>query len=390
MPSSWTVPLALRTDATNSFAHYSMAVRVPRILDEVRAANPDYSPEILAAIGELRDDIAKNARLPPLAMPAPDASFWGKALTDRAGGSWLETDWFFAECYAYRCLLSRTRYWETLRDPFAPVKDGEIASPRPWASMARAVSYRELPARERMRALLGLGLWGNRVDLSYAVGTSFGAEGAPSDLLIDDRDWAIDRLLEARGARGEIHVVADNSGSELLADLLLADALIELTGRATSLHVKMAPTFVSDATVNDVWKLLSAMRLQGGAGCDLAQRLGHAFERRLIRIVPDFYWNSGLFWDERPANVAAEFDGAGLVIVKGDANYRRLVGDAIWPHGATLADAVGTAAPLLCLRALKSDAMIGLDESTCRRLDAEDSEWRINGRRGIIQANRSD
>jgi hypothetical protein len=383
-------PPPIRTDETNAFAHRSMAVRVPKIIDDVRTAHPDYPPIIADAIAELRDAIAADSLLPPLAQPAPDASFWSDGLARRVGSTWLHADWFFVECYAYRCLLARTRYWETRCDPFAKAKDGEIASARPWGSIGRASQYRELPSRERLRAILGLGLWGNRIDLSYAVGTGFGAEGGARDLIVDDRDWAIDRLFEQRDLRNDIHILVDNSGSELLADLLIVDALLELTGKRITLHVKMAPTFVSDATVEDVWSLLSAMRGRDGESRELALRLQTAFDSGRLRIAPDFYWNSALFWDERPAHIAAELDRAALVVVKGDANYRRLLGDAIWPAGATLAQAVGTAAPILCLRALKSDAMVGLPEETILRLDSEDANWRINGRRGIIQANGGD
>jgi hypothetical protein len=78
---------------------------------------------------------------------------------------------------------------------------------------------------------------------------------------------------------------------------------------------------------------------------------------------------------------------ARLVIVKGDANYRRLVGDSRWPTTVPATEAIPYfPAPLVALRTLKSDPIVGLPPGLAEQLDAEDGEWRVNGKRGLIQA----
>src|SRR5258705_413727 len=42
-------------------------------------------------------------------------------------------------------------------------------------------------------------------------------------------------------------------------------------------------------------------------------------------------------------------------------------------------------APLLALRTLKSDAVVGLKTGLEEQLDKEDARWRVNGKRGVIQ-----
>jgi hypothetical protein len=149
----------------------------------------------------------------------------------------------------------------------------------------------------------------------------------------------------------------------------------------------MHPMFVSDATARDVWDLIDAMREKGGRGGDLASRLLRAFDEGNLRVVPDSFWTGPRFLWDRPARIARELDGASVVVMKGDANYRRVVGDAIWPDGATFAEATGDfPAPLICLRTMKSDALVGVAEETTRELDRADPDWRINGRRGVVQA----
>ena len=377
-------PPPLRTDESNAFAHYSMAVRVPKILDDVRDQNPDYPAAVLDAVVRLRDDIRADAHLPGLAFPAPDAQEW---QPEPGAQTWLHTEWFFAENYVYRSLMAAVRYWERGRDPFAPVKRHELASEALWQSLEGVLAH-AAQGDEQVHALLDLSLWGNRVDLSYAVGTAFGRAGESHDLLCDDRDRAVADLWKARG---DVHLVADNTGSELSMDLALADVLMSGARAKVSLHVKAHPVFVSDATVADVWSLVGAMHARGGACDALASRLDRAFDAGQLRVLPDFYWNGPRFLWDRPARIAAELDRATMVVFKGDANYRRVIGDALWPADATLRAATAYfPAPLLLLRTMKSDAVVGLPAGLVERLDAVDREWRINARRGLIQRGGSD
>src|SRR5256885_4011560 len=144
-------------------------------------------------------------------------------------------------------------------------------------------------------------------------------------------------------------------------DLALADAVIAQADARVSLHVKMHPMFVSDTIAGDVWDLLEAMRSHGARATDLASRLAAAFDGGKLRILPDFFWNGPRFLWDRPARIGRELDGASLVLLKGDANYRRAVGDALWPGDIAFAQATAYfPAPLLSLRTMKSDALVGV------------------------------
>jgi len=371
------------TPSGNAFAHYSMSVRVPKILEEVSARNPDYPQSVHDSIARLGDGVRAGGPLPPLGFPSPDIWEWQAALDERAGQTWLATDWFFAENYVYRCLMMAVRYWENGRDPFAPAKHEELASAALWHGVERALGLAMSADAERIAALLVAALWGNRVDLSYAVGVAFGAAGDSADLLCDESARAAEQLLVPGG---DVHVVTDNMGSELSMDLVLADALITRAGARVSLHVKMHPTFVSDAVAADVWSLLAAFCTRGAAEAALGARLRQAFRAQRLRVLPDQFWNGPRFLWDRPLRLGREIDGATAVVLKGDANYRRAVGDALWPVGTTFAGATGyLPAPLVALRTLKSDAIVGLSADEISRLDAADRDWRINGRRGVIQ-----
>jgi hypothetical protein len=87
-----------------------------------------------------------------------------------------------------------------------------------------------------------------------------------------------------------------------------------------------------------------------------------------------------------PADLTAQFEHASLTILKGDLNYRRLVGDRDWPPTTPFSDVASYfPGPLAALRTLKSDVITGLDQATVAELDTSGQPWRTDGSHGLIQ-----
>jgi hypothetical protein len=81
----------------------------------------------------------------------------------------------------------------------------------------------------------------------------------------------------------------------------------------------------------------------------------------------------------------AQLATADLVILKGDVNYRRLLGDRHWPYTARLDEiAASFPQPFLAVRTLKGEIIVGLRPGDADILAASDPTWLINGKRGII------
>jgi uncharacterized protein with ATP-grasp and redox domains len=378
-------PPMIRTDHSNPFAHNTLKVRVPRTTRDVLDINPDYPSSIRQALARLAEDIENNAPILPLETLAPDYEIWERAYAQHEGHTWQNTDWFFAEIYFYRVLIEKVRWWETGRDPFMPKKAAELASPELWWLLERALGLRDRPQDERLNALIHSATWGNRIDLSFAASLAHGSTGSHDDLLADDSAAVVHDLQASSGA---VHIVADNTGTELAMDMALTDTLLDL-GRQVIFHLKMHPTFVSDATVPDVQTLIEAMQSQGAATVALGERLSAAWDEGRLRLAPDFYWNSSILLWDMPPRFADIFRQAALVIIKGDANYRRIVGDAMWPPETPFGVVTDYfPAPLLALRTLKSDPIVGLPDDAAERWDTIDKEWRVNGKRGVIQYRR--
>jgi hypothetical protein len=242
----------------------------------------------------------------------------------------------------------------------------------------------------RFEALLHYSLWGNRTDLSYNVALNVGRPARPADdranLLIDDtgRIW---RHLHA-GTRRRLVLITDNAGTELLMDLALVDLLLaEHLVEQVMIHLKPQPFFVSDAMPADVEDALESLQNGGETTCALRARLSDYRQSGHLKLVSHWFYTSSLFYFQMPDDLRASMAEADLVILKGDVNYRRVLGDAHWPPTTPFDRATGYfPAPFANLRTLKGELIVGLQEGQAERLGEQDADWMVNGRRGLIQA----
>lgn len=182
--------------------------------------------------------------------------------------------------------------------------------------------------------------------------------------------------------------VADNAGRELLSDLVLIHHLLQ-SGRAArvALHVKPYPYYVSDAQTTDVIDCLQRLIGSPGRAGEVGQRLWRAIEAGRLALRTDAFYCAPLPYHDMPGGLAREFDAGSVTVLKGDLNYRRLVGDCAWPATASFTALTGYfPGPLVALRTLKSDVVVGLTGDVLSGLDATGQAWRINGTHALIQA----
>jgi uncharacterized protein with ATP-grasp and redox domains len=376
------MPTRIRTDAANPFAYHTMGVRLPAILRETAALNPDYSPAVREALAALASQVETDAPISMCDTHTPAAADWADAYAAHAGESWRQSEWFFAETFLYRHVTDAVQWWTSRRDPFAPRKREEEASPALWLALERALSIDPEPVDVRLLDLLEADLWGNKADLSLPVGRQYASTAA--DWLVDDRERIVAHLFSREV--GAVHLVTDNYGTELALDLALVDGLLDGVAESVTLHVKAHPTYVSDATREDV---LDFLRLLADERRPLFRALGDRLNAALLdgrlSILPDYGWNSSRFLPDMPALLEA-LRTADLVIVKGDANYRRVTGDILYDPTTPFAEVLAyTRVPTACIRTMKSDIIVGLRHGQAEALDAADPDWRVNSRRGLIQ-----
>jgi len=397
--SSSDLPPPLRGTEPGTFTHQTIAERWPRIAGRVIAEN-DFPDAINAQVQDLRDDLPGGTIRPLDETGAPDAALWADWVELYRGQGWLEAPWFFGETYFYRRLLAATGYFREgpgwKHDPFTYQKDQGLVQAangiRALAQARAAALDRKEDGRSRLSRLFRAALWGNQADLSMWGAGEEGpdhrdTEQAEEHLLADDTTAALDPLA-ALDRPARVDVWADNAGFELVSDLALIDGLLatETVGRVV-VHLKVHPTFVSDATIGDVHDTLSALaEAEDAAVRQLAERLRTALVTGRLRLQDAWTWTSPLRGRAFPSSVRAELARADLLISKGDANYRRLLGDRHWDFTTPFQEAAAPLpVPVLALRTLKSKVAAGLTPVQVDRLDQEDPDWAVNGRWGLIQ-----
>ncbi|MER5920635.1 damage-control phosphatase ARMT1 family protein [Streptomyces mirabilis] len=374
------------SDEPGSFPWSVLAERHPALVRKVRDAFP-YGPEQHRAL----DALLKNATegvIEPLGERAADREQWERwGGEEYAGCSWFDVPFLWSESYFYRQLLEAVGYftpgpWKGI-DPFRPLKLAELSAPEADEELAALDPLAERPAEEREEALLHGSLWGNRADLGFRLAAADGESDIVAELVANEGE-----SLRSLFAGGTLCLVADNSGRELIPDLLLIDHLLRhrRVGRAL-LHVKPYPYYVSDATTADVVDALRHLTGAKGAAAESGHRLWAAMTDGRLTVRAHPFSCAPLPYADMPDDLRREFAEADVTLMKGDLNYRRLVGDRRYP--ATTPFAAPTAyfpGPVAALRTLKSDVIVGLDARTEAALDAaEGGRWRTSGTHALIQ-----
>lgn len=384
-----TMPEPIRSNVPGSFAWGVLHQRHQALIAKVRDAFP-YPPQHLHALDDLLAEVT-TGKIGPLPRDAHDHGDWDRwGGADYYGHSWPDVPFLWAESYFYRKLLAAVGYfapgpWQGI-DPFQPQKASELADRTLETDLASLDSIARLADSERAPALTAAALWANRADIGFRLSDPEAREREHVTDLVADDTATLWQHLDS-GAPGGVHVVADNAGRELLADLILIDHLLQ-AGRAdrVELHLKPHPYYISDATGSDLLACLNRLRAAGDEAAAIGQRLMAALRSGQLHLDAHRFYCTPLTYHDLPADLATRFASAKLVILKGDLNYRRLVGDLHWQ--ATTPFTTLTSyfpGPVAVLRTLKSDVAVGVDPGTLAALDATGVAWRTSGTHAMIQ-----
>ena len=218
---------------------------------------------------------------------------------------------------------------------------------------------------------------GNVADLSQ-IGT---ADKNSVNLLIDDSG----KMRDVISAVYQIDIVLDNSGEELLHDILFSHWILQKRKTAkVYLHFKTSPYFVSDALKSDFYFLLDTLS-ENKTGKNFSAIIHDYINKGRLVLEEDDYWtdtNDYVSTPEKHEKIKNVFSKPDLVVFKGDLNYRKLIEDRHWSH-TTETEKLTRHIKTNCLiiRVLKSEIITGLKNIPC----ATNNEWMYNSKYGIIQ-----
>ncbi|MBD2185653.1 damage-control phosphatase ARMT1 family protein [Aerosakkonema funiforme] len=397
-PDPELMPPPIKGSDEGSFAHSSVAVRLGVIAKRVIAEN-DFTPEIVENLEKLIQEIPYGLVRPLQDTHSPDLAAWTSYLEPFQNCNWLEIPWYFAEAYFYRRILEATHYFQPGRwqavDPFEYQKNlGLSTAIDAIAALSNFVNnaIQDIhPNKTYLKELIYFDLWGNRADMSlWPAGeveqNRVESEREKSYILADDTSKVADRIASFSSTR--IDFIIDNAGFELIGDLCIADFLLTTNAAGTVyFHLKAHPTFVSDATIKDV--IYTTEFLAKSSDRDVkafALRLKNYIANNRLKLREHLFWTSPLPLWEMPDTIVNDLARSHLIFLKGDANYRRSMGDRHWPFTTPYGDIVSYfPAPLVALRTLKSELAAGLQTAQIEMLNHQDPDWLTNGQWGVIQ-----
>ncbi|KAJ2719776.1 Hairy/enhancer-of-split with YRPW motif protein 2 [Coemansia sp. Benny D115] len=438
-------PLQAAKDGSN-FTYESLHKRVPHILTDVindfyNAVQHYSGADAEAAVAEGKAVTSELSKLkhemvtdkPLVALEddgVGDIDTWNEWLALYfPSATWYTTPFLTWETYLYRriaTIFGRSKYWSKF-DFFATKKESTFKAS--MVAVAKLCSRVDTLTRESMEAkgvetklhlafveMLQASLWGNQTDLSMFPDLSSDkleemqariSSGENNSKIVandTDRIWQIVRQLKG----GRIDIVLDNSGFELLQDVLLAHWLVTL-GYASKVvfHPKRIPWYVSDVTNADFHWLVRAAEqpeligdkgMQAGDEAAL-KRLGKTWAGFLAsgtwELRDELFWTGPYGYRYLPTLGQSVWENellkADVVIFKGDLNYRKLIYDLEWPVSTPFVDALGPIASdprapaIVALRTAKCDTIVGIDAEKARQLFEQRSDWTYSGEYGVIQ-----
>jgi uncharacterized protein with ATP-grasp and redox domains len=383
-------PPLLMTSEEGSFAQGTILNRKPQIIRQV-LADTLYPPDIVAAVKAFDHEI-QTGIMQPLVEEIGHAAEWNRMLALQGVRHWLDAPWYFAEVFFYRRLMQAVQYYQLgpwhLVDPFHPQKVRQIqADLNTFAGLWRQIESVE--PSERFEVLLHSALWGNRTDLSNFTTAASAAGGLAvseeAHRILVDHTEEVHRLLQPGVQR--VDFINDNVGSDFIFDLALAAFLIEHGwAHQVVMHLKAQPFFVSDAMPADAQLTIDLMQAHPDAAVQaLGKRLAKCQESGCLIFLSDPFWNSFYFFTELLPHIKDELQRSDLTIIKGDANYRRVIEDRHWPHTTPVEEINhDLPRPFLLVRTMKAELAAGLQPGQAEQLFEEDPNWLTNGIRGVI------
>lgn len=356
IPPMWT------STTPGTWAYDTMSRRVDaeilqRTYDENRAIwdRPEFESN-LKQFQQLRQEL-QHASITPiryLKSEGEEENLWNSILHPyvEKQDTWLSAPWLVTEFYLYRRLLECTGYFHApspgyLLDPFQIQKRSALQSS--IGTLERVLQKMESLLRvqdwkDGFPLAVEISLWGNQMDLSlWPVSTAtsnekseqdqrqqqqeaFGAvlEKAKDFLLQDDTHLLqslCEKLIHKGG--GDIDIIVDNAGFELVTDLALADFLVTHgIANCVTFQLKSHPTFVSDAMEVDLLETVNYLSQLDELKHPHCHRAGERWKDYLLnkqwKCSSQNFWVLGqAMWEMEDSLYKYFMEHCDLAIVKG-------------------------------------------------------------------------
>lgn len=415
------LPTPLSAKFEGSFAYSTVKDRLPDILTkaldtfhrEWKTWKSDESNEETRA-AEAKAVIGQLSKLHYLMMTdkeledleyeeRPDFFTWKAAFEkerENQGSplTWFSSRWLFVECYLYRRIADLFLYHSRHFHSYDPFESQKQASLKDNIESVRTIGRYVTNEASTVRDWLELSLWGNRCDLSLSSTTpSFDniverLKQLKAMILVNDIKVVLDRIDQLKNqvdVNQIVDIVLDNAGFEFFTDLCLMHCLTTNLPSLQKLriHVKSYPWFVSDVMSKDVPWTLEILKSDSELS-SLAMNWSSWISSGKWEVIDSNFWTLPYDYNQMPEidpQLYSSFQKSSLTILKGDLNYRKLLGDLDWPHETPFETTLRNFKPgfLVALRTNKADLICGLENESSLTLPGN---YLVSGQYAVIQA----
>lgn len=407
------LPPPILSSTPGTWSYDTMSRRAnDEILQRTFEENKDFfktNPEAYKNFMQLRDELKNSSTIRfLLSQGYEDEEDWREILEPYVlqKKTWLSAPWLVTEFYLYRRILEAIGYFNKScsntyqKDLFERQKHAGISSVSSVEGVLERVSGLKTFSPENLSLMMSISLWGNQMDLSIWPTGSDNRENAllkviqtsSENLLWDDTD-DICRYCSSLHNIEYIDIVVDNAGIELVTDLILAEYLITSNiANQIRFRLKSFPTFVSDAMEKDLRFTVEYYSNIDSTKYPYCHEAGKRWKQflesgKFVCLENNFWVQPKPMWDI-PLDLKNEITKSSLTFIKGDANYRRLLGDRQWEFAKhSFQNVVGDyfPTPVVALRTLKAEIGCGMKQHKIDRAKSIDKNWLVNGKFGVIQ-----
>ena len=388
---------------SGSFAKFTIENRFPKIFREVCSEEYDSFIEN----HKVDDGKILHSNIPGVdELKKSISSYKDYTIKD----FFEKAPFFLVEFYFYHLLLSLRNYDKLKFDFFAAKKDADWKDKTEDFSSKLSVLFDDFEKfnkikfskkekqefnerkNEHIKSILYYSLTSNTGDLSQLHEIR-----SESVKCLCNETEICKNYLDVAKPYSRFDIICDNSGAELFSDIYLAVFfLVYGLAKKVVLHLKPCPFFVSDATIDDFSKLVSALT-KNGKNTELLDFIS----KKKIEAWTNDFWVEPYYFDKMSGDLKNHFDKSDFVIIKGDLNYRRLVGDfntncankkkssikkvETLKKRCLFKNKLKKNIPLVAPRVLKSDVFVEIDtvfEAIGRN---SDSQFKTDGKWGVIQ-----
>ena len=212
-------------------------------------------------------------------------------------------------------------------------------------------------------------------------------------MLVQDDSTEVMEALTLGGKSGDVAIVLSNTGKELMGDLALAYTLLALKLCDTvTFYAKRYTTSDYGATAVDVAGHISHLADPRNSDVWAVRHLGESLRTFVyngqLKVEDDSFWclpSIVPYWD-MPLHLEQKLSRSKMVFLKGDLNYRRMLGDREWSIDTLATDVLSYwHVPICALRVLESNVACGIHPKISSRISKQDSQYLTNGKWGMIQ-----